>query len=129
MIVLSLFLIVAEVGVVMLLDLTFRDRRRSFAEQWEQRIPSRTVPEILTLAGDGAERLEDHPISKRGGDVGVVIWRADLDNIHSDHWEFETDPAHGVQQFAGGQPAGLRSASARCVSWIADIDVDRQEHP
>src|SRR6185312_8012823 len=49
MIVASLLLIVAEVGVVVLLDLALRNRRRPLTEQRKQRIPSRPVARILAF--------------------------------------------------------------------------------
>jgi hypothetical protein len=119
----SPLLIVTEVSV-MVPDGALRDRRRPLAKQRLQRIPPRPLAKILALARDGAQGLQDHSIRQCRCDIGVVVWRADLDHIHPDHRKLETDPAHRVKQLACGQSARFRCASARCVSWIADVDVD-----
>lgn len=123
MIVFSLLLIVPETGVVMA-DLTLRDRRCPLVEQGLQRIPSSTFPEILPFPGNGAQGLQHHSIRQRGSDVGVVVWRADLDHVHPDDRQLETDPAYRVQQFACRQPARFRRTGAGCMTWIAHINVD-----
>ena len=116
-------------GVVMRLDRTLRNRRCSFAEQRTQRIPSRALPEILTFAGNGAQSLQDHSIGQRGSDVGVVVRRADLNDVHPHHRELQADPTDRVQQFARGQPAWFGCSGARRMTWVANIDVDGEEHP
>src|SRR6186713_423054 len=108
----------------MLGNLTFGDRRRPFTEQRKQRIPAGAISQILTFTCNGAQRLEHHAIGERRSDVGVVVRRADLDHIHSDHWKLETDPAYRIEQLTGRQSTRLGRTGARGMSWITHIDVD-----
>ena len=110
-------------------DLALRDRRGPLAEQRLRGIPAGAVPLVPALAGDRRQRLEHDPVGQRGGDVGMVVGRRDLDHVHPHHRQLQTDPPDRVEQLAGGQPTRLRGASARGVARVADVDVDGQEHP
>ena len=53
-------------------------------EQRPRRIPGGPVTCVRTTASNGRERFEDNAIGERRGDVGMVVGRTDLDDIHPD---------------------------------------------
>ena len=59
----------------------------------------------------------------------MVVGRRHLDHVDPGHRQLVGDPPHRVKQLPGGQPARLRGAGPRRVPRIADIDVNREEHP
>ena len=119
--------VMAEMGVVVAVDLALRDRRRSLAEQRQRRIPPGAVALVAALPGDRRQCLQHDPVGQRRGDVGVIVRRADLDHVHPDHRQLEAQPAYRVQQLPGRQSAGLRGSGARRMTRVADVDVDGQE--
>ena len=59
------------------------------------------------MAGDPGEGFEHHPVGECGGDVGVVVRRCDLDDVHADDGQLDGDPTDGVEELAGRQATGL----------------------
>src|SRR3712207_5705825 len=97
-------------------------------EERARGVPGRPVGGVPATPCERAERLEHDAVGQRGGDVGMVVGRADLDHVHTDHRELEAHPAYGVEQLARGQAARLGRAGPRGVPGVADVDVDRQEN-
>ena len=75
------------------------------------------------------QRLQHDPVGEERGDLGVVVGRRHLDDVHADDGQLQADPAYGVEQLPRGQAARLRGARAGRVAGVADVDVDGEEDP
>src|SRR3989304_9580544 len=69
------------------------------------------APAVALLHGQGADRLECGAVAEHGRDLGVVIGRRDLDDVHAGQLHPAHDTAHGAQQLPRPQPAQGSPAS------------------
>ncbi|CAN5528926.1 hypothetical protein BH23CHL10_BH23CHL10_16580 [soil metagenome] len=60
---------------------------------------------------------------RRGGHLGVVERRSDLDDVHGGELDAPDDLADRAPQLAGEHAAGFGRASSGCHAGIDDIDV------
>src|SRR5262249_15711083 len=61
--------------------------------------------------------------------LGMVVGRADLDDVDAQHRQFVADPRHRIEELATRQSPWLRRTGTWRVTRVADVDVDRQEYP
>ncbi len=72
---------------------------RAPVEQRLRRIPRGAVTSVLSSARDRRQRLEHDPVGQGGSDVGVVVRRSHLDDVHADDRQARGhESAYGIEQ-------------------------------
>jgi hypothetical protein len=63
-------------------------------------VPSRAVPSVFAATRHSGKDLKDNPITQQCCDVGMVVWRTNLNDVNANDWKLVGHSANRIEKFA-----------------------------